>query len=145
MAWAACRDSAVPRLRARVHAWCRSSCNAGECAPGQHGARRCHSYQHSGTLQDSLHYSGLLAAHWLHPLTAPVTNLPCPPHRYELERGPGKVQVVATLAPNIFHAGFSPAVVMAELERARANILGPEAPEGLGLVLLNWLDYEVGA
>jgi hypothetical protein len=53
------------------------------------------------------------------------------------------VQVVATLAPNIFHAGFSPAVVMAELERARANILGPEAPEGLGLVLLNWLDYEV--
>ncbi|PNW76202.1 hypothetical protein CHLRE_12g544000v5 [Chlamydomonas reinhardtii] len=75
--------------------------------------------------------------------------------RYEKERGPGSVQLMLKLAPNVFSDAWSTggapaavAAVEAYVERARANVFGPDGgvtpegvPEPLDLVQLVWWDF----
>lgn len=63
--------------------------------------------------------------------------------RYERERGPKKIQVLAKLVPNIFADGFGPAAVEAAVEKSRVNIYGAESTEPLDLVQLVWWDLQV--
>ena len=71
-----------------------------------------------------------------------LTVIP-PPHthpRYEKERGPGKIQVLARLVPNIFQDGYDPATQVEPLvDRIIANVVGtPETPEPLDFLQLCW-------
>ncbi len=69
--------------------------------------------------------------------------------RYERERGPGKLAVLLKLAPNVFGDSWSGSaeavqgVVDAFLERARANVLGPDSTDPLDLVQVVWWDFKV--
>jgi hypothetical protein len=80
--------------------------------------------------------------------------------RYEKERGPtctpGRVQILLKFVPNVFSeawlaggAAGAAAAAEAYVERARANIFGPDAgsgegapPEPLDLVQLEWMDFK---
>ncbi|KAL6758295.1 radial spoke protein 5 [Haematococcus lacustris] len=65
--------------------------------------------------------------------------------RYDRERGPGKVQLLTRLVPNIFQDGYSgPSFVEAVVDRIRAAVLPPESQEPLDLVQLFWWDVQEG-
>lgn len=48
-----------------------------------------------------------------------------------MERGPGKVQLLARLLPNIFQDGYKPAVIEPLVDKIRANLYGAEATDPL--------------
>lgn len=48
-----------------------------------------------------------------------------------MERGPGKVQLLARLLPNIFQDGYKPAVIEPLVDKIRANLYGAEAADPL--------------
>ncbi|MEW5297573.1 MAG: hypothetical protein WDW36_000775 [Sanguina aurantia] len=62
--------------------------------------------------------------------------------RYERERGKDRIQILTRLVPNIFHEGYSPAVVETLVDRMRANVYTAEAPEPLDLLQLVWWDLQ---
>ncbi|MEW5315305.1 MAG: hypothetical protein WDW38_006745 [Sanguina aurantia] len=62
--------------------------------------------------------------------------------RYERERGTNRIQILTRLVPNIFHEGYSPAVVETLVDRMRANVYTLEAPEPLDLLQLIWWDLQ---
>ena len=68
--------------------------------------------------------------------------------RYELERGSGQAQLLCRLMPNCWADGFNPEqVVEASVAAIRDAALGPEAAAAgkpLDVLMLHWLDYEVG-
>lgn len=66
--------------------------------------------------------------------------------RYESERGPDKIQVLAKLGPNCFADGFgADAMVESAVERIRVNVLGQEGLQGaLDLLQLHWFEFQVG-
>ena len=51
--------------------------------------------------------------------------------RCDLERGPGKVQLLARLLPNIFQDGYKPTVIEPLVDKIRANLFGAEATDPL--------------
>lgn len=63
--------------------------------------------------------------------------------RYERERGTNRIQILTRLVPNIFHEGYTPAVVETLVDRMRANVYTLEAPEPLDLLQLIWWDLQV--
>lgn len=64
--------------------------------------------------------------------------------RYERERGPGKISVLAKLVPNQFSDGYvAPGYVEGAVERVRVGVYGAEAPDPLDLVQLAWWDVQV--
>lgn len=62
--------------------------------------------------------------------------------RYEKERGPGKIQVLLKMVPNIYQDGFSAAIVEPLVDKMREAVYGAEAPEALDLVQLYWWDLK---
>eukprot|EP00877_Chromochloris_zofingiensis_P015228 jgi/Chrzof1/995/Cz01g36060.t1 len=64
--------------------------------------------------------------------------------RYESERGPDKIQVLAKLGPNCFADGFgADAMVESAVERIRVNVLGQEGLQGaLDLLQLHWFEFQ---
>lgn len=71
------------------------------------------------------------------------TTDPPTARRYERERGKDRIQILTRLVPNIFHEGYSPAVVETLVDRMRANVYTAEAPEPLDLLQLVWWDLQV--
>ncbi len=67
-------------------------------------------------------------------------------HRYDLERGTGKLQIFTRVVPHLFgEAGTSniEASLEAAVERSRVNIMGAESTDSLDMVQLSWLDFKV--
>ncbi|GAX80302.1 hypothetical protein CEUSTIGMA_g7740.t1 [Chlamydomonas eustigma] len=60
--------------------------------------------------------------------------------RCDRERGPGKVQVLTRLTPNIFQDGYSPTLIEPLVDKIRANIYGAETTEPLDFLQLQWWD-----
>lgn len=69
--------------------------------------------------------------------------------RYELERGPGLLQVTTRLALSPFGSAATTtaaelaAAAEGALEASRQAVLGPDGSGLLDTVMLHWLDYEV--
>ncbi len=63
--------------------------------------------------------------------------------RCDRERGPGNVQILARLMPNIFQDGYKPAVLEPLVDKIRATIYGAESSEPLDFVQLHWWDPQV--
>lgn len=62
--------------------------------------------------------------------------------RYERERGPGKIQLLCKLAPNIYQDGYSPAVIEPLVDKIRESLYGAEPTEPLDFVQLFWWDFK---
>ena len=60
--------------------------------------------------------------------------------RCDDERGPGKVQLLARLLPNIFQDGYTPAIIEPLVDKIRANLFGAESAEPLDFLQLYWWD-----
>jgi hypothetical protein len=60
--------------------------------------------------------------------------------RCDRERGPGKVQVLARLTPNIFQDGYSPTMIEPLVDSVRSNIYGADTAEPLDFLQLQWWD-----
>ncbi len=63
--------------------------------------------------------------------------------RCDLERGAGKVQLLARLLPNIFQDGYKPSVIEPLVDKIRANLFGAEATDPLDFLQLYWWDPKV--
>ncbi len=63
--------------------------------------------------------------------------------RCDKERGPGKVQILARLVPNIFQDGYNPSIIEPLVDKIRGNIFGADSTEPLDFLQLYWWDPKV--